>query len=616
MKLSFQKLALLAVVGLAVPTGCAETDPPSPESQQTGCSGPQDCGPGYVCNTNSGVCESTDNNGGGEDTKSGPDHECQQDGDCPNGNCQFNGSRRVCRPSEDPDPDVTDPIEDTSQEDTRPPEDTGRDSTDGYSEETDSDDEDTTSGTSFSGCESDSDCASYQTCNTDLGRCEDARPSCSSDADCSDGVCVAGRCAASCQDEDPTDNTPPSCSNDELTCVTVGENNVCLTTCDKDNSDFDACAPDSQCLPIQGEDLGICRGVGRKSNGESCSDDFSAGDCQSGSYCLTRRGESQCVPLCYESSQSPCDSGKSCNPIFPDPETPSKSAGVCETNCGGLGQAQDSLCSGEKACQPTSDSWGICVKPGTAGLDQSCQYSSSPYCETGSSCVPTGPDAAVGNATSGMCKSLCDPSNQSSCPTSETCLKIPDREGIGLCYDKCDPLKATSDNSCSSGRPRCLPVGVNETSPAAGFCSAAGNKSDGASCNLQSEAFACGPDSICAVPDSMFGGSNQQGACTQSCVAFSNPGGDQCGSDAACGVRFFSSKIGFCSTNTTDGSSVGDTCSMTNSWCGDSLFCYPWEGSATTPTCQIPCLDSVDDTCPSGQSCQVVQQDTGFGYCN
>jgi hypothetical protein len=161
----------------------------------------------------------------------------------------------------------------------------------------------TDTGTSmYSGCATDLDCDSYQSCNTSLGRCEEARTSCTDDSQCGlTELCYDGRCTADCS------NTG-SCGTG-LTCVTAGSDNVCLALCDGLQGGNAQCSPDTQCVPFFGVDLGLCRGVGGSDVGETCTDDFSSSDCQTGSYCVDRRGELTCETMCGANGSPSCGTG-------------------------------------------------------------------------------------------------------------------------------------------------------------------------------------------------------------------------------------------------------------------------------------------------------------------
>jgi hypothetical protein len=319
---------------------------------------------------------------------------------------------------------------------------------------------------SFSGCQSDLDCPGTYDCNMSLGRCEDQRNSCTTDSDCSGLTrdCVAGRCATTCN--------WTSCSGPGLTCKTIGSDDYCVDACDTfDGSGTQSCGPDTQCIPFFGSSEGICRGVGQKTDGQTCTDGWGPGDCTTGTICSNRRGHDECVPLCGSSTGAPsCASGEFCASVFTtdgDGNDVPNPAGFCLDNCGGLGSTSNSKCSSRSlVCNPNSASTGYCTKSGTSTAGQSCGDPGSPYCTTDNICLPT-------TSSSGVCRAKCDPSksaSQNSCGGSEVCLEL--ETGYGFCMTGCSNTGSSFNNICPSDRPYCagLSSSANTTPSSPGVC--------------------------------------------------------------------------------------------------------------------------------------------------
>ena len=468
----------------------------------------------------------------------------------------------------------------------------------------------------FSGCASNLDCDAYQSCNTSLGRCEDMRPACSVDSDCTGGgFCVAGRCAPSCSSSADCDGGLNCFSLDDS--GTVG---ACLAFCGTANSGTSySCGPDTQCLPLAGIGEGLCRGVGTNATGDSCTDDYSADDCESGSYCLDDRGTKTCRSFCSASGSPGCATGEFCRILFPDDEDATNSTGVCEVDCGGLGNTDDSLCSGGEVCQPNSANDGFCTTQGSVAEDGTCYYDGTGYCEVGLSCAPAGPDAPT-DATEGRCTPYCDPTaTQGFCDSSEDCIPFLDTPDFGACRTTCNPSEMATDNACGTARPRCL---SSDESGVPGYCSIAGGLSIGDACELGSP-LSCGPDDLCVIPNDSTepygGGSTGSGQCTRYCESFqySTNVTTRCGTSEVCASRYLSLGLGFCTTNKTSPAlGRGDSCTSAQEgqWCDDDILCLDWDQTGS-PRCEIPCDTSVSGTCPSGTSCLATSSSGTAGYC-
>ena len=323
---------------------------------------------------------------------------------------------------------------------------------------------------SFSGCAFDSDCRGYQTCNKTLGRCEDPRTACTSSSDCSGSrECLFGRCLERC-------GTFTPCLSQGMTCKTFGSGfgapSFCVAECDSfDGSGTQTCGPDAQCIPFFGSAEGLCRGVGSKIDGQTCTDDWGPNDCSKGTICSNRRGHKECVPMCGSSSGAPnCASGEFCASVFTTDAAGNDAtdpAGFCLDNCGGLGSTSNTKCSSRSlVCNPSSASTGYCTNQGTATANQSCGDPGSPYCQTGLVCLPT-------SGSSGVCRAKCDPSmsaSQNSCGGSEVCLEL--EPGYGYCMTGCTNVNSSSNNICPIDRPYCagLTSSANTTPSSKGVC--------------------------------------------------------------------------------------------------------------------------------------------------
>jgi hypothetical protein len=510
--------------------------------------------------------------------------------------------------------------QDTSDTTTQDTSDTTNDTTDTTSDagDTTADTSTDTGGPAFSGCTTNFDCDGYQTCNTSIGRCEDSRPSCSTDSDCTSGVCLAGRCAPTCNATNPCQGG--------LDCFDVGlqsGDGACLAYCGTDGAgNTYSCGPDTQCMPYFGIGEGLCRGVGSNATGDTCTDDFGADDCQSGSFCLDDRGTKTCRSFCSASGSPGCSSGDFCRIIFPDDQDPTNSVGVCEIDCGGIGNTDDTLCPGSEVCQPTSANNGFCTTQGTVAEGGTCYYDGTGYCEVGLTCAAAGTNAPT-DPTEGRCTSLCDPtltSGNNVCGQGEACIAFADDPGIGACRTTCDPGVLATSNVCSTSRPRCLP---SDQQGVDGTCSVAGPLANGATCDLASP-LNCGADDLCVIandPAEPYGGGDTgSGTCTRYCESFQFASGTtstRCGSAEVCAARYLGLSLGFCTTNKTSTTlAPGDSCTsaQTGMWCDDDVLCQDWDQTGN-PRCEIPCDTTVSGTCPSGQTCQAVLSSGTAGYC-
>lgn len=362
---------------------------------------------------------------------------------------------------------------DTSPMDTSPQDTTVADTTPADTSVTDSSVDtgkaDTTTDTSspptFSGCTSDSDCRDYLTCNQTLGRCEDPRTKCTSDSQCSGSdVCLAGRCTSRCGVFTP-------CRRTGMFCKTFGSGfsaiNLCVDRCNNfDGSGSRKCGSDTQCIPFFGSSAGLCRGVGRKTKGQTCKTNYGPDSCTNGQYCSSNRGNKRCVPLCSTTGSPNCGSGEYCTEVFTQNATQSTvndPAGFCLKNCGGLGSTNNNQCSSGQACQPESSQNGYCTKMGTVNPDNPCGDPGSPYCKVGNYCMP----AATTNQ--GTCRRLCDPSKSPSniaCKSGKVCVEID--TNFGICLTNC----SSSSSQCPSERPYCgrLRTTVKTTPSATDVC--------------------------------------------------------------------------------------------------------------------------------------------------
>lgn len=471
------------VIAIALSTwGCGGGETAS-EDAGSGieCQVDSDCAADERCNLRTNECEST---GPGGPTDTGTDADDDEDVGVPpvdTGDPEDTGDEDdVLFPTPDSGPGDDGTSQDTSPEDggadedtsdVSPPEDTGEEETGtdatGDGGTTDGGGSGDAGGSFFSGCQSDSECAGYQTCDTATGRCEDSRPSCTTTEDCGTSArCFGGRCVSTC-------GPFTGCQSGGLSCQSVstgsGSVDLCLATCTPFSSNT-GCSPDTKCAPYFGSNEGLCRGVGRNSVGDSCETDWGEEGCRSGSVCLERRGEKTCQSFCSSSGSPSCGSDAYCTGDFDtarDGSDASDPAGLCLTNCGGLGNTDASTCDSGESCQPESSSEGFCTEQGTVAQDGRCDPENDTYCEVPSACYQT-------DETEGVCRSACDPTKSESanrCSSGQACVQTsPD---YGICLTACSETGSSNASSCPSYRPACYGLDTSRTvtpSSTSGVC--------------------------------------------------------------------------------------------------------------------------------------------------
>ncbi|MFU8802619.1 MAG: hypothetical protein ACNA8W_02310 [Bradymonadaceae bacterium] len=603
--MNFVKNSVYILTCLLIATALTACAGDKDDRAQTGeCTRNADC-EGGICDTFTNTCQRPVSNQGTPDAGT-PDAATPQPDATP------------------PQPDATPPQPDATSPQPDIIEDAGpdiEDDEDAAVDAADADDDVSEPISAFSGCRNNTDCAGFQTCNVGLGRCEDVRNECTSDGQCAGTeVCLAGLCTpATCH---PTNNP---CLED-LECVVIDEAGgvgYCVAICEDFDNPPGACAPDTHCMPYLGRDFGFCRGFGTKATGDDCEFDFSADTCQSGKVCLELRGSSTCHDMCSQQGSLSCGADSFCSTIFDGLEDDgSDDAGACFFNCGGLADADDTLCGQDEQCYPLSSTEGFCQASGTVAIGGTCRYDGTAYCEAGSYCNATGVDAALGSATQGICMGLCDP-NVGQCGSGQSCFKDFDDADFGVCAHACDPTAPASTNGCPVGRERCWPS-FQETLPVTdGFCRAGGDIATASPCQLD-QPLSCNADDLCVDGTDFFGGATGtvNGTCTRYCLPYDDSTENRCPTGQVCAPRLIFSAIGFCTTLTsTIGTEAGDSCDDANTdngltWCGDNLLCLDWRSAALT--CEALCYTDVPHTCPTGQSCVDVNPadpDSTFGYC-
>lgn len=312
-------------------------------------------------------------------------------------------------------------------------------------------------------CTEDFECNFGETCNTELGVCEELRPS--NNGNPNNGNPNNGN---------PNNGTPDSGNNgtpDAGNNGTPDIGNNGTPDVGEDTSNPNTCSP-------------AC-GAGQHCENGSCVDDTTTGGCtQKGDTCDPQtsdqgsfwcvgdgNGGGTCLPKCTETfSAQGCATGEYCWNIGSQADP----APACiESDC-----QVDADCT-NGACLNFDNQFGICITGGSTPEGQSCDpNASSNECATGTFChtEPSG-------SNTGVCRGICDPWGASTCPSGQACNLFTNRDG--LCSPKVENPENTqaytqctdSANLCTDGVPcvgfvdgtnGCMPycrTGMNDCPP-------------------------------------------------------------------------------------------------------------------------------------------------------
>jgi len=268
------------------------------------------------------------------------------------------------------------------------------------------------------GCRSDTDCAPSDRCNTSTGACE-ARPvvggplgaECGTAAECTSGLCLAGRCSQTCDWLTPTSCPAGFLCSGEATGSCGSGSGVCVAGDPGGGALGAACGASSECASgycasgtcstpcIPGGAAGCADGyacqVGSLPGCGSCQQSGTLGDpCEmnddcTSSLCAALTGDGFCTQLCDGAGS--CPTGFSC--------LDAGGAQVCVPDAGGLG----SECATNEECLS-----GICADEGDARYcTRLCDPRATP-CPTAFACV----------ATSDPATRICRPAQSSGCGCS------------------------------------------------------------------------------------------------------------------------------------------------------------------------------------------------------
>lgn len=339
----------------------------------------------------------------------------------------------------------------------------------------------------------------------------------------------------------------------------------------------------------QSDDIdGLCALYGGAGGGlgASCSAD---GDCDSGP-CIQHEGFQYCSKTC---SGSCAETGYTCEAVSGEGDVCVREGapgvgedcsgacagdavcvnGTCYATC-----ASESDCATDERCAPTNQGDGVCV-PDNDGA-QGGEACTGGDCASGYVCVAPSEDASQG-----VCRRTCNPSNPASCGSGYVCF---DAGQAGVCY----PAASEGQDCEATG----------------GLCEAglecAPNDAEGFSCRRRCEPNGgdeCGPNQECVGL-----GDGNGNIVTGACYASGNAGeGDSCVSQADCGEGLLC--VGTGGSGGTGSASCFQSCEPSNPSCpyegqscealqGGGGFCTPAGGNGG-------CACDTDNTCQSGCIC-------------
>lgn len=348
---------------------------------------------------------------------------------------------------------------------------------------------------------------------------------CTSDTDCTNGICYAGpaaqtwTCRLPCNVESV--GTQGDCNAGQLcTFTSDGKQAACLDPCTP-FAEPSPCGDGDWCYPMPHASFtagvavpGLCLPAGEYTEGVRCS----GGGCGLGLLCSsparnaldTYHCEPACDPAATVGQPGACATGESCI-------TEVEGRGYCARHCDPFGQTNP--CPTGEWCYPfhtqpgsISGVEGRCVKTGKHPRGATCTIGE---CDVGLKCARAALPAQDGSVT---CQPICDPNAAAACPEGEVCIaeRVAGRApSVGTCQKSCqasesDPCKA----GCASNE-WCAPASLE---PNSGVCVLVGTQATGATCNSTKR---CGPRDICQPKapgaDSVF-----DSVCQRTCVLSEN----------------------------------------------------------------------------------------------
>jgi hypothetical protein len=468
------------------------------------------------------------------------------------------------------------------------------------------------------GCTVDIDCARDEFCNQRTGVCE-LLVECQVDGDCGFGeICDAGVCTADpnlCQ-------VDADCPAGELCDFATGQ---CV-------ADGGFCSIDADCPAgeVCNPRLGVCQAENPAAAGryDPCN---APEDCGVDLVCVQfAPGENYCLGLCDASAAiDGCLPREGC--YAPDQALPNEAFCIPGNDCA-AGTATDT-CGAPASCFSLGHAT-LCVSPGNAGVGEPCDpldpagenCQENLVCEFGlcrEACNANGTcdagqcidiSAQVDDVPYSFCVATCNVFDQSGCGAGEACAVSGVNAGavFGECVgvpggnlaggDACTEDQATYWGDCEAGY-LCGALFQGDPTSCIGFCDA-------------TDASLCGGNSAC-LPGLFDAPYQELGLCVGDCDVF---GGAGCARGTTCTFsgRFgltsggVEGAIGFCAPG--NGSlSVGDACvpdqNTGGSDCEVGSICIDVDGSGAT-VCTAVCEDAAGspNTCPAGLVCA-----TGLG---
>lgn len=402
------------------------------------------------------------------------------------------------------------------------------------------------------GCTSNNQCASGQTCNTSTGSCGSGGQ-CSTAADCGGVACQNGKCE--------------NCTNDSQ-CTTTSGKGVCDPNTGK-------------CGPVQCTTANDCKA------GESCYQPGRCGpciadnECRSGEYCYIAPNDT--TGWCYAGSSGSCTTNAQCPA---DLVCYNKQCTTCieSKECD-----QGETCSWTGRCIGGNGSSGGCTSNSQCAYNQTCV---NKVCATnpntgggsgsfGTKCTNTS-QCAYGLTCAGLsydtsvCTAVCVGSGNGGnddCPSGYACVDWEDStlDGLKFCMSK-DQLGSTA-------------MGYPFTTPPGGACSANSNACQSSVCFGNTCARLCSGDQDCGSGATCYAYPDPDLGYIHSCVQGSSggPQGQGCHENIEC-------DSGICVGECNDGQRTP---------CGGSGDCG--QGFTCSGTCSNHCR-SIND-CPETSSC-------------